>query len=164
MEKVLVLNQDFKPLNVTTVRRGFNLVFKGKAEIIYSDEKKPIVSSVTKYRRPTIIRLFRYIYLPFKKVPLSRHSIYRRDSYNCVYCGSNRDLTLDHVLPKSRGGKNTWKNLVTSCFDCNVTKGNRTPPEAGMSMSIKPYTPTYMEFIEKMCGNIKEEWKTYLLL
>lgn len=164
MEKVLVLNGDYTPLNVTSTRRGFNLVFKGKAEIIHSDEDNPLRSEVKDYKRPTIIRLLRYIYLPFKKVKLNRHSVYRRDNHKCIYCGSPNNLTLDHVLPKSRGGKNTWKNLVACCFNCNTEKGDKTPEEAGMTMTHKPYVPTYMEFIERMCGKINEEWKSYLFI
>ena len=164
MDKVLVLNNDYTPLNVTTLKRGFKLVYKGKAEIIFSDEDNPINTSIKFYRRPTIIRLIRYIYLPYKKVPLSRYNIFRRDGYRCVYCNTKEDLTLDHVLPKSRGGGNTWKNLVTCCKICNLKKDNKTPEEANMSMSIKPYAPTYIEFIERMNGVIKEEWKKFLIV
>jgi 5-methylcytosine-specific restriction endonuclease McrA len=164
MEKVLVLNNDYTPLNVTTLKRGFKLVYKGKAEIIFSDDKNPITTSIKKFRRPTIIRLMRYIYMPYKKVPLTRYNIFRRDGHKCVYCGTKNNLTLDHVLPRSRGGDNTWKNLVTCCGSCNLRKDNLTPEEANMSMSVKPYAPTYIEFIERMNGNINEEWKPYLLL
>jgi hypothetical protein len=103
MDKVLVLNNDYTPINLTTLRRGFKLVYKGKAEIIFSDDNNPIVSEVKNYKRPTIIRLIRYIYLPYKKVPLTRYNIFRRDGYRCVYCNTKEGLTLDHVLPKSRG-------------------------------------------------------------
>jgi|LakMenE01Jun11ns_1017448.scaffolds.fasta_scaffold9921106_8 5-methylcytosine-specific restriction endonuclease McrA len=164
MEKVLVLNNDYTPLNVTTLKRGFKLVYKGKAEIIFSDDNNPIVSTVKTFRRPTIIRLIRYIFLPYKKVPLSRYNIFRRDEHKCVYCGTSKNLTLDHVLPKSRGGENTWKNLVTCCGECNLNKGDKTPEESNMIMLRKPYTPTYIEFVERMNGKINEEWKPYLLI
>lgn len=164
MEKVLVLNSDFTPINVTTLKRGFKLVYKGKAEIIFSDDNNPIVSTVKNYKRPTIIRLMRYIYFPYKKVPLSRYNVFRRDGHRCVYCGTSDDLTLDHVLPKSRGGANTWKNLVTCCKVCNLKKDNMTPEEANMKMLRNPYSPTYIEFIERMNGVIKEEWKQFLLI
>lgn len=164
MEKILVLNNDYTPINVTTLSRGFKLVFKGKAEVVHFDSDRPIVSSFKSFRRPTTIRLLRYIYLPYKKVPLSRFSIYRRDGHACVYCGSKNRLTLDHVLPKSRGGKNSWTNLVTCCSPCNLQKGDKTPQEAGMKMSQEPYRPNYLEFIEKVSGNLKEEWKPYLFI
>jgi len=141
MSTVLVLNYDYTPLNVTSIRRGFVLVDKGKAEIIKSDEN-PIISGYNEYVRPVIIRLLKYIKYHARGLRPNRSRIYRRDNQECVYCGSKKDLTLDHVLPKSRGGKNEWTNLVTSCFKCNLKKGNRTPEEAKMFLKIKPFAPT----------------------
>jgi hypothetical protein len=111
MDKVLVLNNDYTPINVTSLRRGFKLVFKGKAEIIYSDDDNPITSSFKKFQRPSVIRLIKYIYFPYRKVPLSRINVFKRDGNRCVYCGTVENLTIDHVLPKSRGGNNHWKNI-----------------------------------------------------
>jgi hypothetical protein len=115
---VLVLNYDYTPLNVTSYRRGFVLVDKGKAEIVKSDES-PITTGYKTYVRPLIIRLLNYIRYHTRTLRANRNRIYRRDNYECVYCGSKRNLTLDHVIPKSRGGKNDWTNLVTSCQKCN---------------------------------------------
>ena len=100
MEGVLVLNFDFNPLNVTSVRRGFILVDKGKAEIVKSDDN-PISTGYKTYIRPVIIRLLNYIKHKSKTIRASRPRVYKRDHYQCVYCGSNKDLTLDHVIPKS---------------------------------------------------------------
>jgi 5-methylcytosine-specific restriction endonuclease McrA len=141
MSNVLVLNYDYTPLNVTSIRRGFVLVDKGKAEIIKSDEN-PISSGYKTFVRPLIIRLLNYIKHKTRTIRASRPRIYKRDHYQCVYCGSNKDLTLDHVIPKSRGGGNEWTNLVTSCFKCNLRKGNRTPEEAKLTMTQKPFVPT----------------------
>lgn len=141
MGQVLVLNYDYSPLNVTTIQRGFKLVYKGKAEIIKSDINS-IFSGVREYVRPLIIRLLKYITFHSKIYRISRAKIYKRDSHECVYCGSKKNLTLDHVIPKSRGGTNTWENLVTSCFKCNLKKGNRTPEEAKMKMSHEPFVPS----------------------
>jgi 5-methylcytosine-specific restriction endonuclease McrA len=102
--------------------------------------------------------------MPYKKVPLSRFNIFRRDGHKCVYCGTNKNLTIDHVLPKSRGGDNSWKNLVTCCGICNLKKDDRTPEEADMVFLRKPFTPTYIQFIERMNGIIKEEWKQFLMV
>jgi CRISPR/Cas system Type II protein with McrA/HNH and RuvC-like nuclease domain len=143
MNQVLVLNFDYSPLNITTFQRGFNLVYKGKAEIVKSDEKS-IFSGLKKAVRPVIIRLLKYITFHSKVYRISRSKIYRRDGHECVYCGSKKTLTLDHVIPKSRGGKNTWENLVTSCFKCNLKKADRTPEEAKMKMSHQPYIPSLM--------------------
>jgi CRISPR/Cas system Type II protein with McrA/HNH and RuvC-like nuclease domain len=141
MTNVLVLNYDYTPLNVTTIRRGFILVDKGKAEIVKSDES-PIIAGYKTYVRPLIIRLLKYIKHFSRNLRANRTRIYKRDNHQCVYCGSNKNLTLDHVMPKSRGGSNDWTNLVTSCFKCNLKKSNRTPEEAKMVMRHKPYTPS----------------------
>jgi 5-methylcytosine-specific restriction endonuclease McrA len=117
------------------------LVDKGKAEIVKSD-KNPITAGYNTYVRPLIIRLLKYIKHHVRTLRASRPRIYKRDNYECVYCGSKKDLTLDHVLPKSRGGGNDWTNLVTSCFKCNLKKGNKTPDEARMFMKQKPFVPT----------------------
>lgn len=141
MATVLVLNYDYTPLNVTSVHRGFVLVDKGKAEIIKSDEN-PIVAGFKTYVRPLVIRLLKYIKHFSRTLRPNRNRIYKRDGHQCVYCGSSKNLTLDHVIPKSRGGSNDWINLVTSCFKCNLKKADRTPEEAKMVMRHKPYAPT----------------------
>ena len=158
---ILVLNADYRPLNVTTFQRGFNLVWKGKAEVVEYDKDCPIVSTVGTYKRPLIIRLIRYVYIPFKKVPLTRHNIFRRDGHKCGYCSSKKDLTLDHILPKSRGGGNTWKNLVTCCKKCNNAKDDKTPEEAGMKLLVKVYQPTFLQFIDGMNTNHRAKWSEY---
>lgn len=159
--KVLVLNMDYSPINITTLQRGFNLVFKGKAEVVSHINKNPIVTERKAYRRPTVIRLLRYIYLPFKKVNLSRQNIFRRDDHKCVYCGEHKNLTLDHVIPKSKGGKNTWINLVACCGNCNVKKGDKSLKESGMIMRHKPFKPTYLYFIEKI-QKVNTDWKPFV--
>ena len=156
MEQVLVLNFDYSPLNVTTIQRGFNLVYKGKAEIIKSDIKE-IVSSTKKFVRPLIIRLLSYIKFHKRAYRANRTRIYKRDGYECVYCGSKKSLTLDHVIPKSRGGENTWENLVTSCFKCNLKKGSKTPEEARMSMKHRPFAPTLVN----ENGILNKVWNDY---
>ena len=156
MSNVLVLNYDYTPLNLTSTRRGFILVDKGKAEIIKSDDN-PINANFTAYVRPLIIRLLSYIKFSRKTSKVNRNRIYKRDNHECVYCGSVKQLTLDHVIPKSRGGKNEWTNLVTCCFKCNLRKGNRTPEEAKMVMKHKPYAPT---IINENIG-IQNIWNDY---
>lgn len=163
METVLVLNYDYTPLNVTSLRRGFVLVDKGKAEVLREYEN-PIVTTVGNFVRPLIIRLLRYInYHKKKDLKMSRLKIYQRDGYKCVYCGTHKKLTIDHVIPKSRGGLNTWENMVTCCFDCNSKKGNKTPQEANMKMSIKPYKPSvFSELVVGKASKIWEEFKSEL--
>lgn len=141
MSTVLVLNFDYTPLNVTSVQRGFILVNKGKAEIVKSDET-PILSGYNKHVRPVIIRLLKYIKYYTRNLRPNRNRIYRRDGHQCVYCGSNKNLTIDHVFPKSRGGTNDWTNLATCCIKCNLKKGNKTPEEARMTLKHSPYVPS----------------------
>ena len=156
MSSVLVLNYDYTPLNITSTRRGYVLVDKGKAEIIKSDEN-PIVAGYKSYVRPLIIRLLSYIRFNPRNIKVNRTRIYKRDNHECVYCGSKKQLTIDHVLPKSRGGKNEWTNLVTCCFKCNVKKANRTPEEANMKMTQVPYVPQIL--VENT--NLKKIWADY---
>jgi hypothetical protein len=163
MEKVLVLNSDYTPINITTVFKGFNLVNKGKAEILRASDR-PILAGVNTYVRPLIIRLFNYVKFRFHKLKINRHRLFRRDDYECVYCGSKRNLTIDHVIPKSRGGQNTWLNLVTCCSSCNRTKDNKTPEEAGMKLLKKPYEPTiFSDVVNPQVEIVWEEFrKTFI--
>jgi len=144
MQKVLVLNFDYSPLNVTTLRRGFILVDSGKAEIIKSGEN-PIITFTKTYIRPLIIRLLKYINYRSKGIRINRHRVFKRDNNECVYCTSKKDLTIDHVIPRSRGGKNTWDNLVTCCLKCNLKKGSQTPEEARMFLKKKPQEPNFVD-------------------
>jgi 5-methylcytosine-specific restriction endonuclease McrA len=116
-------------------------VSKGKAEILKSDEN-PIIAGYKEYMRPVIIRLLEYIKYHTRTLRANRNRIYKRDGFQCMYCGSKKDLTLDHVMPRSRGGKNEWTNLVTSCFKCNSKKGDKTPEEAKMKLRQQPFAPS----------------------
>ena len=156
MSNVLVLNYDYTPLNITSTRRGYVLVDKGKAEIIKSDEN-PIVAGYKSYVRPLIIRLLSYIRFNQRNLKANRTRIYKRDNHECAYCGSKKQLTLDHIMPKSRGGKNDWNNLVTCCFKCNLKKGNKTPEEAKMVLKVKPYVPSLLN----ENGLLNKIWNDY---
>ena len=158
MDKVLVLNSDYSPMNVTSVCRGFILVNKGKAEILKSGDN-PIKTGMTEYVRPLIIRLLNYVKYRSQKLRINRPRVYRRDKYECVYCGSKKNLTIDHILPKSKGGENTWMNLITCCSPCNRYKGDRTPEEANMLMRFKPYEPSI--FSEIINPTVEEVWNNY---
>lgn len=144
MKKVLVLNFDYSPLNITSVQRGFILVVNGKAEIIKSAHN-PITTFTHTYVRPLIIRLLKYINYRGSGIRVNRHRVFKRDNNECVYCGNKKELTIDHVIPRSKGGKNTWDNLVTCCLKCNLKKGNKTPDEARMPLKRKPYQPNFVD-------------------
>lgn len=146
MEKVLVLNSDFTPINIIDVYKGFVMVFEGKAEIVKAYEN-PLRGVDKIYDRPFIIRLLSYVRYTRFKIKPTRRRILKRDGNACVYCGNKKNITLDHVLPRSRGGKNDWLNLVACCSGCNKFKNNRTPEEAGMVLRQKPYEPEiFFEF------------------
>ena len=164
MQKVLVLNFDYSPLNVTSVQRGFILVVNGKAEIIKSAEN-PITTFTHTYVRPLIIRLLKYINYRGSGIRVNRHRVFRRDNNECVYCGSKKELTIDHVIPRSKGGKNTWDNLVTCCQKCNLKKGNKTPDEARMPLRRKPYQPNFVDeettLNELNLDNLDRVWDSF---
>jgi 5-methylcytosine-specific restriction endonuclease McrA len=158
MDKVLVLNSDYSPMNVTSIKRGFKLVFKGKAEIVKSYDL-PLQSEGVVFDRPCVIRLLKYVKYGVNKIRVSRARIYRRDGYECVYCGSKRRLTIDHVIPRSRGGDNSWKNLVTCCHPCNLYKADRTPQEVGLTMIRQPYEPNI--FSDLISGSVETIWNEF---
>ena len=146
---VLVLNQDYQPLSICSVQRSMKLLFLEKAELLHDDPEKELSTTRTSYQYPSVIRLRNYIRIPYTKVVLSRRNIMRRDKFSCQYCAKKSDRTIDHVLPKSRGGKDQWENLVTACEKCNVKKGNKTPQEAQMPLKRKPYRPIPITFFRE---------------
>jgi len=143
METILVLNSDYTPLNITTFKRDIILVIKGKAEIIKNDVDF-IRTETVNYEKPLIIRLLKYISHKMKNLRVNRQRLYKRDNNECAYCGSKKELTIDHIIPKSRGGKNSWNNLITCCLPCNLKKGDKTPDEAKMPLRFTPKTPSFL--------------------
>lgn len=111
---------------------------------------------------PSVIRLNRYVNAPYKGVNLTRQNIFKRDNNECQYCGTRRDLTLDHVIPSSRGGQHSWINLVTACKRCNAKKGDQTPEQAEMRLKRKPYKPSYALFLRDVSGYSHNEWDEFL--
>ena len=143
---VLVLNQNYEPLNVCTVRRAFVLVDRGKAEII-ENGRGYLRSPRLKYEMPSVIRLVYLIRRPRPQGRLTRRDIFLRDGFLCQYCGkTTKDLTLDHVMPRHRGGGHHWENVVAACKICNHRKAGRTPEEARMYLKRDPFRPTYSYF------------------
>src|SRR5207249_4416187 len=122
--KVLILNQNYEPMSVCNVKKAIVLLYLGKAELIEAHNGRLVRSVSAAMPFPSIVRLSVYIHIPYKKIILSRKNILRRDSHRCQYCGSgDRSLTVDHVIPKSKLGEDTWENLVTACVECNNRKG-----------------------------------------
>lgn len=160
--RVLVLNQNYNALTVCSVPRAFILLYLRKAELVSGVEGVLLRSVSENYPYPSVIRLSRYVNAPYRGVVLSRNNIFRRDGLTCQYCGARNNLSLDHVLPKSRGGASNWKNLVTACRPCNARKGDKTPEEAGMPLRRRPFKPSFLLFLKEYSGNVEASWMTYL--
>ncbi|MEE3338062.1 MAG: HNH endonuclease [Candidatus Latescibacterota bacterium] len=161
---VLVLNQNYEPLNVCSVRRALALVFRGKASSV---ETGPgAVRSVSaSYAVPSVVRLERYVRAPRRRVVLSKRNVLRRDNYECQYCGiRDRKMTIDHVIPKTHDGPSSWENLVAACATCNARKGSRQPEQAGLALIRKPRRPNNVTFIRNHVGVSDHLWKPYLFL
>lgn len=163
---VLVLNASYEPINVCAARRAIVLVLKGVAS---AEERTSlhVASARLRVPLPSVIRLLEYRRIPHQTRSLSRKNIMLRDRYTCQYCGhtfSAGELTMDHVIPRSRGGTSTWENLVTCCIPCNNQKGNRTPEEAGMSLQRmpRPFTLHTSRHLMRLLGRSDDQWRKYL--
>ena len=164
---VLLLNSNYEPLNVCDTRRAFRLLFGEKAEVIEYDHHE-IRTAREIFRAPSVIRLQYLIKRPRPRVKLSRREIFSRDHHTCQYCGrQTHDLTLDHVVPRHRGGGHTWENLVAACRPCNHRKGGKTLEETRMRLTRPPFEPRsdlYSLFTPYLADPRNEPWRTYLFL
>lgn len=160
---VLVLNQSYEPLNLCRIRRAVVLVFRGKAEVL--ENSRGEIHSVTRvFPIPSVIRLVYMVKRPRHQRKLTKLELFNRDQYTCQYCGrQTKELTLDHVIPRRRGGEHTWENVVSACKVCNRRKGGRTPQEAGMKLIRQPRSPRNDGFyIPYHYLNDHSEWVKYL--
>ncbi|MBL7128224.1 MAG: HNH endonuclease [Ignavibacteria bacterium] len=162
--KVLVLNQNYEPITICNARRAIILTYLGKAEVISSVNNKVIRTVYRTFEYPSIVRLIIFVRVPFKKIILSRKNIIRRDNHRCQFCGASSNLTIDHIIPKSRGGEDTWENLTTACIKCNNKKGDRILEEAKMVLYNNPKKPSHITFIKNFAGKVDEDWKPYLFM
>jgi 5-methylcytosine-specific restriction endonuclease McrA len=163
---VLVLNASYEPINVCAARRAIVLVLKGVASA-EEHAHTHVHSCRQALRLPSVIRLLEYRRIPIQTRSLSRKNILLRDRYTCQYCLStlpSSELTLDHVIPRSRGGESTWENLVACCLDCNNQKGNRTPEEAGLKLarSPRPFSLHTSRHLMRMLARGEDKWRKYL--
>ncbi len=164
-EKVLLLNQNFEPLTITGAKRAICLLYLRKAELVASYEGIKIRSVTSSLPLPSVLRLFRYVKVNRREIPLTKRNIFRRDNYRCQYCGRvNVPLTTDHIIPKSLGGRETWENLVTACTDCNTKKGAKTYKDFSLKLIRRPKKPNIFTFLLNAISEVPAEWKPYLFL
>jgi len=164
MTNVLVLNFSYESLGVTTFERAVRLLFAGKAEMVAPSDRE-IASPSFAMRLPSIVRMLYYIKRPRARVGLTKKNVLLRDDYACQYCGTReRTMTVDHVLPKSRGGADAWENLACACVRCNGRKNDRTPAEAGMTLRRKPREPRFIPWLTIKRNTMPAEWGKYLFL
>jgi 5-methylcytosine-specific restriction endonuclease McrA len=186
-QHVLVLNRLWQAVNVCTAKRALTLLFQGHAEVVLGSDdgafqtydfkewfsfsqQAPHAESIHtisfKIRVPRVILLVMYDRLPKKEVKFTRHNIFERDNDTCQYCGKEfdrRDLNLDHVVPRDRGGPTSWENIVCSCIPCNTVKANRTPQEAGMHLIRKPKRPKWRPFVQiNLSLHRHDSWKHFI--
>ena len=164
-ENVLVLNQNYEPLSVCSVRRAAVLLYLGKAETIERRDGDRLRSVSCAIPVPSVVRLGFYIRVPQKRVLLSRKNIIKRDEHRCQYCGKmDGSMTVDHIIPKIYGGKDSWENLVCACIKCNNLKGGRTLEQAKMRFLRIPKRPNHITFIQQFIGISDNRWRRYLFL
>lgn len=162
---VLVLNASYEPMHVVSVRRAVVLLLKEKAQVVEAAESV-LRSQHMELPTPVVIRLVTYIRIRRRwHLPVSRRGVLARDAYTCQYCGEQPGksvLTIDHVVPRSRGGSKSWENLVTACGPCNRRKGGREPREAGMKLISKPSKPRFFALALVETGTRHSVWEKYL--
>lgn len=161
---VLVLNQNYEPMSVCSVRRAIVLIFRGKAHAVESAEGA-LRSVREEFPVPSVVRLQRYINAPRRRVVLSKRNILKRDNYQCQYCGETEtNLTIDHIVPRRFGGTESWENLVCACASCNNRKGDSRLEHITLTLRRKPKKPNNVSFIRNFVGISHQCWKPYLFI
>lgn len=160
--RTLVLNAGYEPLAVVSFKRAIVLVMNQKATIVAADMEHPVWAADGAWDRPSVIILRNYVRIPSgRHVPVSRRGVLRRDNNRCAYCGGSAN-TIDHVLPRSRGGKDSWENLVACCLRCNNIKGDRTPSEMNWKLRSQPRPPHGTSWLVRGIERALPDWEEYL--
>jgi 5-methylcytosine-specific restriction endonuclease McrA len=160
--RTLVLNAGYEPLAVVSFKRALVLVMNQKATVVAIDPDHPVWGISESFERPSVILLTRYVRLPRgRTVPVSRRGVLRRDLHRCGYCGKTA-TTIDHVQPRSRGGADSWENLIACCLRCNNVKGDRTPAEMGWSLRLTPRVPHDASWVVRGVETAQPEWQDFL--
>ncbi|MGG7465674.1 MULTISPECIES: HNH endonuclease [unclassified Plantibacter] len=160
--RTLVLNAGYEPLAIVSFKRALMLVMNQKAVVVEIDSSHPVYASSGEFDRPSVILLTRYVRIPHsRRVPVTRRGVLRRDGHRCAYCGKAA-TTIDHVLPRSRGGVDSWENLVACCLRCNNVKGDRTPAEMNWDLGISPRMPHGSHWMVRGVERSQPDWEQYL--
>ena len=162
--KVLVLNQSYEPLMIINAKRAIVLVIKDKVELLEKYQES-IRSASSRFDLPSVVKLNFYIHIKYKDIILSRRNILKRDNQRCQYCNKPRKpLTIDHVIPKNKGGKDLWENLVAACVQCNTRKGDSLLKNIDMKLQKKPRKPSKIFHLQSYDTNKQHSWKQYLFM
>jgi 5-methylcytosine-specific restriction endonuclease McrA len=165
MERTLLLNQGYEPLTTISWQKAICLLTLGKVEVVEEYDRE-IRSVYLVIKMPAVVRLITRMRRRKQRIKFSRQNVLARDRWRCQYCGRKRpiaELTYDHVVPRSQGGRTNWENIVTACEDCNARKRNRTPREAGMKLRQQPFKPTWVPlFTIQLRGPVPDQWASYL--
>jgi len=162
--KVLVLNQSYEPLMVINAKRAIVLIIKDKVKMLekYSENIRSVQNS---FDLPSVIRLNFYVHLKYKDIVLNRRNILKRDDYRCQYCAKQATpLTIDHIVPKNKGGKDSWENLVAACSKCNTRKGDTLLKHMDMKLLKKPRKPSKLFQLQTYVNKKQDNWKQYLFM
>lgn len=161
MQTALVLNASYEPLSIVPSRRAVCLVLADKAETVEHDAHL-MRSELLSVPMPLVIRLRYMVKVPYhRRTSLSRRAVFARDDHRCQYCGASAD-SIDHVMPRSRGGLHVWENVAAACKRCNAVKRDRTPEEAGMHLTAVPRAPRELTWVSVAVSRVPEAWKPYL--
>ncbi|MEY4499757.1 MAG: hypothetical protein RL101_86 [Actinomycetota bacterium] len=162
--KTLVLNAGYEPLAVVSFRRALMLVLNQKATVLEQSDELKLHSAHGEFELPSVILLQRYVRIPGSRmIPVSRRGVLRRDNHRCAYCSKSAN-TVDHVQPKSRGGADSWENLVACCLKCNNKKGDKTLAEIGWNLNSKPKMPSGNHWMVRGAERLEPEWESYISL
>ena len=181
-QPTLVLNRSWAAIATTTARHAIGLVYTGAARAIRPESYEthafdswadlavppgePVIRTVSfEIRVPEVIVLTRYSGMPAQRATFSRRNLYKRDTNTCQYCGGRpgtSELSIDHVVPRSRGGRSSWENCVLACVLCNSRKANRLPPEAGMHLIRRPVAPRWTPIMEVPIARVRQSWRKFV--
>jgi 5-methylcytosine-specific restriction endonuclease McrA len=163
MTSCLLLNSTYEPLHIISLKRAVRLLVENKVEVIH-DEAGRVRSEKISFRMPSVLRLLYYVKKAKNIIPLTKKNVLLRDDYKCQFCGykGGKDMTVDHVTPKSKGGGSSWANLVAACQPCNTRKRDRTPQEAGMPLRRQPKVPHSIPWIVVSRNTCPDEWGKYI--